>query len=189
MDSQLHILGIAGSLRKHSVNKGLLRAAQTVLPEGVSLEVFDLGPIPLYNEDILTAGVPESIRELKSQVAEADALLIAIPEYNYSVPGVLKNAIDWVSRPIKESPLNGKPVALMGAGGVMGTVRAQLAFRQMSPFLNLHILNKPEVLVSRAWEKFDAEGNLKDEPTLNAIRGLLAALAEWTRLLRAPVAA
>ena len=189
MNQQIRLLGIAGSLRKNSFNKGLLRAAQAVLPQGTSLEIYDLAPIPLFNDDLLTTGAPESVRDLKRRVGEADALLFAVPEYNYTLPGVLKNAIDWVSRPIKDSPLNGKPVALMGAGGVMGTVRAQMAFRQMAPYLNLHILNKPEVLVSRAWEKFDAEGNLKDEATLPAIRGLLEALADWTRRLRPPAAA
>ncbi len=189
MNDALHILGIAGSLRRQSVNKGLLRAAQTVLPDGMRLEVFDLSPIPLFNEDILAAGVPDGVRDLKRRVAEADALLIAIPEYNYSIPGVLKNAIDWVSRPIKESPLNGKPVALMGAGGIMGTVRAQLAFRQMSPFLNIHVLNKPEVLVARSWEKFDADGNLKDDATVTSIHNLLVALADWTRVLQPRAAA
>ncbi len=185
MEQNIHILGFAGSLRRHSVNRGLLRAAQSVLPQGVTLEVFDLADIPLFNDDLLTAGAPESVRTFKKRIAEADALLIATPEYNYSIPGVLKNAIDWASRPVKDSPLNGKPAALMGAGGVMGTVRAQLAFRQMAPYLNLLLLNRPEVLVSRAWEKFDADGNLKDEATVTAIRGLLESLVAWTRQLHA----
>jgi len=184
MADQIRVLGIAGSLRKHSVNKGLLCAAQTVLPEGMDLEIFDLKEIPLFNEDILTAGPPQSVLELKRRIAAADGLLIAIPEYNFTIPGVLKNAIDWASRPVKDSPLVGKPVALMGAGGIMGTVRAQLAFRQMGPFLNLYIMNRPEVLVTRSWEKFDAEGNLKDEATLHAVRGLLEAFAGWVTRFR-----
>jgi chromate reductase, NAD(P)H dehydrogenase (quinone) len=189
MTHELHILGIAGSLRTASVNAGLLRAAATVLPAGMTLEVFDLSPIPLYNGDLDGPNAPESVRHFKERIAAADALLVATPEYNYSVPGVLKNAIDWASRPPKETPLNGKPLAMMGAGGIMGTVRAQMALRQIAVFNNMFPLNKPEVLVTRSWEKFDAEGNLKDEATLPQIRALLEALAHWTRRLKTPVAA
>ncbi len=189
MIHELHILGIAGSLRKASVNAGLLRVAATVLPSGMTLETFDLSPIPLYNGDLDGPTQPEAVRHMKERIAAADALLIATPEYNYSVPGVLKNAIDWASRPVKDSPLNGKPLAMMGAGGVMGTVRAQLALRQIAVFTNMLPLNKPEVLVSRAWEKFDPDGNLKDETSVQQIRALLEALAVWTRRLKAPIAA
>ncbi len=189
MNHHLQVLGIAGSLRRASVNAGLLRAASTVLPEGMSLETFDLSPIPLYNGDLDGPNAPEPVRRLKERIAAADALLIATPEYNFSVPGVLKNAIDWASRPPKDSPLNGKPLAIMGAGGVMGTVRAQMALRQIAVYTNMLPLNKPEVLVSRAWEKFDADGNLRDEPTLQQVRGLLEALAAWAWRLKAPLAA
>lgn len=184
---QLHILGVSGSLRRASHNSGLLRAAAQVLPDGVSLEIFDLSPIPLFNGDIAATGEPEGVRRFKESIAAADALLIATPEYNYSIPGVLKNAIDWASRPPKHSPLNGKPLAMMGAGGVMGTVRAQAQLRQILLANDLHLLNKPEVYVTRSWEKFDGDGNLKDEATFQSIRTLIEALAAWTRRLNGAV--
>lgn len=179
----VRILGISGSLRKGSFNSGLVRAAAELLPDNVTFETFDLSPIPLYNADHDGEAAPEAVRSLKARIAAADALLIATPEYNYSIPGVLKNAIDWASRPPKESPLNGKPLGIMGAGGVMGTVRAQMALRQVAVFTNMHPLNKPEVLISRAWEKFDANGNLTDETSRQAVRDLLESLTRWTRLL------
>jgi chromate reductase len=184
MTNPIHVLGIAGSLRKASVNKGMLRAAADVLPDGMLLETFDLAPIPLYNGDVDAAGTPEAVRHFKARIAAADALLIATPEYNYSIPGVLKNAIDWASRPPKESPLNGKPLAIMGAGGAAGTTRAQLHLRQVAVFTNMLPLNKPEVAIQRAWEKFDADGNLTDEPSREAIRALLQALLAWTSRLQ-----
>ncbi len=184
MATPVHVLGISGSLRKASINRGLLHAASQVLPEGMTLEIYDLANIPLYNGDIEAAGIPESVKEFKGRIFAADALLIATPEYNRSVPGVLKNALDWASRPPKESPFSGKPIAIMGAGGMSGTVRAQMALQQMAVFMNMHPLNRPEVYVARAWEKFDAEGNLKDEATLQQISELLKGLATWTRLLR-----
>ncbi len=180
------VLAFSGSLRKASYNSGLIRAATTVLPEGMTLEVFDLSDIPLYNGDVETAGTPESVRVFKDRIAAADALLISTPEYNNSIPGVLKNALDWASRPNKESPFIGKPAAIMGAGGVMGTIRAQMALRQVAASLNLALLNKPEVMVARAWEKFDSEGNLHDEPTFQQIAELLKALGTWTRRLHRP---
>lgn len=183
MADTISILGISGSLRKGSYNSGLLRAAAGLLPDNVTLETFDLSPIPLYNADHDGQAPPEAVRALKARIAATDALLIATPEYNFSIPGVLKNAIDWASRPPKESPLNGKPLAIMGAGGVMGTVRAQMALRQAAVFTNMHVLNKPEVLISRAWEKFDANGNLTDETSRQAIRALLESLSQWARLL------
>ncbi len=184
MLERIHVLGFSGSLRKASYNAGLLRAAQEALPEDMTLEIFDLAPIPLYNEELNVNGGPEPVKAFKARIAEADALLIATPEYNYSIPGVLKNAIDWASRPAKESPLNEKPIALMGAGGIMGTVRAQGHLRQVAVYTNMHPLNKPELEVQRAWEKFDQNGNLTDEATRQAIRPLLEALAAWTRRLK-----
>jgi len=179
----VHILGVSGSLRRASHNSGLLRAAAQVLPDDVSLEIFHLNGIPFYDGDVAATGEPESVVHLKERIASADALLIATPEYNYSISGVLKNAIDWASRPPKRSPLNGKPLAIMGAGGVMGTVRAQAQLRQILLASDLHLLNKPEVYVARSWEKFDSDGNLKDEATFQSIRTLIEALAAWTRLL------
>jgi chromate reductase, NAD(P)H dehydrogenase (quinone) len=184
MPTPVHVLGFAGSLRQASTNRGLLRAALEVLPEDMTLELFDLTPIPLYNADVEAAGTPEPVMLFKQRLAEADAILIATPEYNYSIPGVLKNAIDWASRPPQDCPLIGKPLALMGAGGSFGTVRSQLALRQVAVFTNMLPLNKPEVMVQRNWEKFDREGNLTDDAVKEQVRGLLVALFWWTRNLR-----
>jgi len=181
----IHVLGFSGSLRKASYNAALLRAAAELLPEKMSLEIFDLSPIPLYNNDIEVAGVPEAVQNFKARIKAAEALLIVTPEYNYSIPGVLKNAIDWASRPPRESPLSGKPLAMMGAsGGASGTMRAQMHLRQVCVFTNMLPLNKPEVYVTKAAEKFDAEGRLTDEATRQRIRELLTALRDWTRKLR-----
>jgi len=184
MSEIIHVVGFAGSLRKASHNAALLRAAAEVLPEGMQLEIFDLSPIPMYNSDVEAVGVPEPVQKFKTAIAQADALLVATPEYNYSIPGVLKNAIDWASRPPKDSPLNGKPLAMMGAsGGISGTMRAQMHLRQICVFNNMLPLNKPEIYVMRAAEKFDTAGKLIDEPTRRRVRELLGALAEWTRKL------
>ncbi len=180
----IHVLGICGSLRKSSYNTWLLNAAIGLMPEGMTLEMFDLSSIPLYDDDVRAAGFPEPVNEFRDRIAAADALLIATPEYNFSIPGVLKNAFDWASRP-PNPPLNGKPVAMMGAStGNFGTVRAQLHLRQICVYCNMFAVNKPEVLVMRAQEKFDASGRLVDETTRGFIRDLLIALADWTRLLR-----
>ena len=181
----IHILGIAGSLRRASWNAGLLRAAAELLPAGVTLKVFDLAPLPFYNQDLDNPEqIPAAARELREQVRAADALLFATPEYNHSLPAVLKNAIDWASRPIKDSALNGTPGAILGAGGMFGTVRAQQHLRQVLNATGVHVLSRPEVLVTRSWEKFDAEGNLTDDATREQIAAQLAALVAWTRRLR-----
>ena len=184
MASPVHILGFSGSLRRGSFNTALLRAAFQLLPPDATLETFDLAPIPLYNADVEAAGFPEPVVRFKQRITAADALLIATPEYNYSISGVLKNAIDWASRPPKDSPLSGKPVAFMGAGGLLGTARAQYHLRQVCVFTNMLPVNRPEVFVMRASEKFDAEGNLTDEMYRELIRALLVSLADWTRRLR-----
>ena len=185
MASPVHVLGFSGSLREASFNSGLLRAAQAVLPERTTLEIFDLAPIPLFNQDLADSGaVPEPVLAFKTRIAAADALLIATPEYNYSFTGVLKNALDWASRPVADSPLSGKPVALIGAGGAMGTSRAQLHLRQVAVATSMLPLSKPELAVQSAVKKFDADGNLADEPTRERLRALLEALAAWTRRLR-----
>lgn len=179
----IHLLGFSGSLRQLSWNRALLRAAAELLPNGVTLELFDLARLPFYNQDLDTPEtLPAPVAEFKSKIRDADALLIATPEYNHSIPGVLKNAIDWASRPLASTPLAGKPVAIMGAGGMFGTVRAQLHLRQI--LVMALPLPKPEVLVQRAWEKFDAQGNLIDQPARDAIRAQLEALVAWTNRLR-----
>jgi len=182
--ADIHVLGISGSLRKSSYNTALLTAASELLPEGMTLGTFDLSLIPLYSEDVRSLGYPKAVKEFRDRIAAAGALLIATPEYNYSIPGVLKNAIDWASRP-PDSPLDGKPVAIMGAStGNFGTVRAQMHLRQVCVGCNMFPLNDPEVLVMRAQEKFDASGRLADETTRGIIRDLLVGLADWTRRLQ-----
>jgi len=183
MSKIVTILGFAGSLRKKSYNKSLLRIAAELCPKDAKLEIFDLEGIPPFNQD-LESQPPERVPEFKKRIRAADAILIATPEYNYSIPGVLKNAIDWASRPYKDNSLEGKPVAIMGASiGMIGTARAQYHLRQCFVFLNMHPLNKPEVMISYAPEKFDENGNLKDEQAKKLIIDLLTALITWTRKL------
>jgi chromate reductase len=179
------ILGIAGSLRKQSWNRAALRAAQQLVPEGVELKIFELDGLPLFNQDD-EQHPPVRVTELKAAIRAANAILIATPEFNYSVPGVLKNAIDWASRPYGDSAWSGKPLLILGASpGALGTVRAQMALRQMAVFLDMHPLNQPEVMITSAHEKFDAQGNLTDEKTRELIRKQLARLVEWSRQLEA----
>ena len=184
MTTPIHVLGFAGSLRRTSYNRALLQATGELLPEGMTLEIFDLAPIPLYNGDVEAQGDPEPVRDFKQRIIAADALLIVTPEFNYSISGVLKNALDWASRPSRNMPTAGKPAAIMGAGGRFGTVRAQVHLRYIALEMQMLLLGKPEVMIQRAREKFDAEGRLTDEATREEIRALLAALAAWTRRLR-----
>jgi len=177
------ILGFAGSLRKDSYNKSLLRAAMELLPEGAELEVFDLERIPPFNQD-LEDHPTEKVKEFKAKIRAADAILIATPEYNYSIPGVLKNAIDCASRPYGDNAFAHKPVAIMGASpGMMGTARAQYHLRQCFVFLSCFALNQPEVMVSFAQEKIDKDGTVTDQKTREKIRELLEGLVTWTRRL------
>ena len=186
MAQPVHILGFSGSLRQQSYNTGLLHAASELLPAGATLEIFHLGEIPLYDQDVQDQGYPPPVQAFRERIAAADALLIATPEYNYSIPGVLKNAIDWASRPgpNKELPLNDKPLAIMGASpGAYGTARAQYHLRQVAVYTNMHPINKPEVLVAQAHQKFTA-GRLTDVDTREFIHQLLDALVAWTRRLQ-----
>jgi chromate reductase, NAD(P)H dehydrogenase (quinone) len=180
----IHVLAIAGSLRKGSLNKALVRAAVQVAPPGVVVEDFEeLDGIPPFNEDI-EKDTPEAVKKLKTRVAAADALLIATPEYNNSVPGVLKNAIDWASRPYGDNSFEDKPVAIMSAGAQLGGVRAQLHLRQVFVYLNMHPINKPQVLVANAKTRIDASGEFTDPAIRDSIRQLLVALDVWTRRLK-----
>lgn len=180
----LHILGISGSLRKGSFNTMLLKTALGLVPEGTTTEIADISDFPLYNTDVELAAYPASVLRVKEQIRKADALVIATPEYNYSMSGVLKNAIDWVSRPPKDSPFFNKPFAILSAStGILGGARAQYHLRQSSIFLNMHPLNRPEIMVAKAQDKFDAEGNFTDEAGKDLIKKQMAALAEWTVLL------
>ena len=184
----IRVLGISGSLRKGSYNTAALRAAQELAPEGMIIETAAIADLPHYNDDLRAAGYPPEVARFRAQVASADAVLFVTPEYNYSIPGVLKNAIDWASRP-PEPAFSDKPVAIMGAsGGIFGSARAQYQLRQMLVFLNAHAINKPEVMIGQAPTKFDEAGNLTDEQTKQFIRDLLLSLGIWTRRLRAPAA-
>jgi chromate reductase len=175
----LKILGICGSLRTGSYNMAALRAAQELAPAGMTIDIFDISEIPLYNEDVKAKGFPPVVADLRARIKAADGLLLATPEYNYSTSGVLKNAIDWASRP-PEQPFDAKPIALMGAsGGVLGTARAQYHLRQMFVFLNAHILNRPEVFIGAAQTKFDAAGKLTDQPTRDFIAAMLTSYKAW----------
>ena len=176
------LLGIAGSLREKSTNKGLLRAAQASLPEGVSMEIAELGDIPFYNADITEK--PAAVRRVLTQLAAADALVLACTEYNYSMAPALKNILDWASREPDNALLAGKAVAIMGAGGGMGTSRAQYHLRQVCVFLDLHPLNKPEVFANAFAGAFDADGNLTDERLGKLVKEQMQALAGKVARLR-----
>lgn len=184
MAKPIRILGFAGSLRKDSYNKALLRVAAESVPRDAVLETFDLEGIPPFNQD-LEAEPPEKVKDFKARIKAADAILIATPEYNYSIPGVLKNAIDWASRPYPDNAFDGKPVAIMGAStGMLGTARAQYHLRQCFVFLNMQAVNEPEVMVNYAQEKFDANGRLKDEKARKRIAELIESLIALTTRMK-----
>ena len=184
MEQKTSILGFAGSLRRGSYNKALMRAALELLPENGRLEVFDLEGIPPFNQD-LENQPPQRVKDFKFEVRAADAILIATPEYNYSIPGVLKNAIDWGSRPYQDNVFKGKPVAIMGASiGMLGTARAQYHLRQCFVFLDMYPLNSPEVMVPFAQDRFDKNGKLTDQKARELIQQLLQSLIDWTGKLQ-----
>ena len=181
MAGTVKILGVAGSLRKASFNKAALREAQKLVPAGASLEIQDIDGLPGFNQDD-EKNPPAKVVEMKARIRAADAILFVTPEYNYSVPGVLKNAIDWASRPYGDSAWNGKPVAVMGASvGVIGTARAQYHLRQMFVFLDMNPVNQPEVMIN-ASKSFDPQGNLTDPQTKDLIAKLLANLVKKVAL-------
>lgn len=181
---EINVLGISGSLRKGSYNTALLREAMHLAPNSMHITIADISEIPVYNEDVYAAGFPPAVEHLREQIRFADALLFVTPEYNYSMPGVLKNMIDWVSRP-PEQPFSGKPAAVMGASmGRFGTVRAQHHLRQSVVYLDVKLLNQPEVMIASAQNVFDQSGQLTDESTREYIRKLLEALHNWTLTLR-----
>jgi len=183
----VRILGMSGSLRKASYNTATLRAAGGLVPEGATLETFDLAPIPLYNDDVRNAGYPPVVQDFRAKIEAADAILFVTPEYNYSMSGVLKNAIDWASRP-PGPPLSKKPVGIMGATmGLWGTTRAQYHLRQCCVFLDLYPINKPEVLIAQAQTKFNDKGELTDDTTRQLIRDHLANLVGWVKRMQAAV--
>lgn len=179
----IKVAALVGSLRRGSYNRLLLRAAVELKPVDMEIEEFGIGAIPLYNEDLRERGFPPPVESLRDGVRTAHAILIVTPEYNYSVPGLLKNAIDWASRP-PDQPFNDKPAAVMGAStSILGSARAQYHLRQICVFLNMHLVNKPEVMIARAGDKFDSTGKLTDETARKLVSELLANLAVWTRRL------
>jgi len=179
----MKILGIAGSIREGSYNRAALKAAQALAPEGSTIETFDIKGLPGFSQDDET-NPPAQVVELKQRIRDADAILFVTPEYNYSVPGVLKNAIDWASRPYGDSAWTKKPVAIMGASvGTLGAARAQYHLRQMFVFLNMYAVNQPEVMISQAHKHFDTQGNLTDDNAKKLIRQLLEELVMLTKQL------
>ena len=176
----LQVAAVAGSLRQGSYNQALLRAAQELAPAGMRIGIHDLSGIPLFNEDVERAAIPDPVVALRAVVAEADAFLVATPEYNHGVPGVMKNAFDWLSRPAGKSVLNGKPSGIIGASpGFTGSARAQSQLRQSFVFTNTPVFLQPEVLVGRAHEKFDSAGRLTDETTRKFLVLFLNEFATW----------
>ncbi len=183
MDRKISILGFAGSLRHGSYNRALLRAASGLVPEEASLKIFELDGIPLFNQDLETSP-PEIVKEFKNKIGAADAILMVTPEHNYSIPAALKNAIDWASRPYGDNSFEGKPVAIMSAStGMLGGSRAQYHLRQTLVFLNMHPINKPEVMITFAPQKFNEKGELLDEKARELIKTLLAALVAWAKMI------
>jgi len=181
---KIKVLGFAGSLRKGSYNNMALYAATKLAPENVELEVFHLKGIPLFNQD-LEQNPPAKVKEFKAKIRESDAILIVTPEYNYSIPGVLKNAIDWASRPYGDNAFDGKPVAVISAStGMLGGARAQYHLRQCFVSLNMLAVTSPEVMIAQAQGKFDEEGGLKDERTKERIKGLLQTLVDLAEKVR-----
>jgi len=181
MNQRISILAFGGSLRKGSYNKSLLRATTEMVPADAEIEVFDIEGIPPFNQD-LEKDPPDVVKKFKAKIKAADAVLIVKPEYNYSIPGFLKNAIDSASRPYGDNAFDGKPVAFMGASiGMIGTARAQYHLRQSCVWLNMYPMNSPEVMVPFAQDKFDASGKLTDEKTRDKVRELLVALVAWAR--------
>ena len=177
MSNQPTIVAIAGSLRAQSVNRGVLRAIQGLLPEDIKMEMANIETLPYFNMD-LERDEPASVSVFKAQLSQADAIVIATPEFNSSLPGVLKNALDWASRPYGASAMAGKPVAIVGAGAFDGTASAQSHLRLILSRFGVTALEQPEVYIAKSWEKFDEQGNLQDEATLHQLRALVDALLQ-----------
>jgi chromate reductase len=187
-EKPIRILGIAGSLRENSFNKQLLQAATKLLPESAQLELLGIGDIPLYNQDVEVSGIPEAVKRFKERIESADAILIATPEYNHSYPGILKNAIDWGSRPYGQNSFNGKPVAVISASpGTFGGVGAQDQLKLVLLALNMHLVSQPAVIVTSAHDKIDSDGNLTDPITTQFFTQLLANLVKFARKFSQPV--
>jgi len=185
MADEISVLGVAGSLRQGSFNRALLRAAQAAAPEGLRLEIFDLAAVPLYNGDVEAAGDPAGVAAFKAAIRAADGVLMVTPEYNHGVPGVMKNAVDWASRPPQDAALARKPVGIIGASpGQTGSARGQSQLRQAFEFTNSYCMPQPELLVFKAHEKFDAQGRLTDQATAQYLARYLEAFKAWVLRFR-----
>lgn len=183
----VRIVGIAGSLRRGSFNRALLRAARELAPEGMALDIFDLIDVPLYNGDVEAEGDPAPVVALKRAIAAADGILFVTPEYNHGVPAVTKNAVDWASRPPGSASLGGKPVGIIGASpGITGSARGQSQLRQAFEFTDSYCMPQPELLVFKAHEKFDGDGNLADSATAEHLARYLVRFEAWVRRFSEP---
>ena len=183
--SSVKLLGVSGSLRKQSYNSGALRAIAAALPAGVTLEIADISALPFYSADVEKAGLPEPVQKFRAEVAAADALIFAVPEYNFSLTGVLKNALEWLSRP-PNPPANAKPCAIFGASiSPLGTARGQFHFRHVAVSLNMHVVNVPHVDITSAKSKFDDQSELSDVASLESLKQLVSELQALTNRLHA----
>jgi len=183
----IKIVALVGSLRKGSLNRALLREAIAAAPAGVEVELLEISEIPFYNGDLQDQGFPESVSRLGDALRQADGVLLVSPEYNYSISGVMKNAIDWMSR-VPNQPFAGKPVALMGASmGALGTARAQYHLRQVLVCLDAHVMNKPEIMVGSAHTKFDEQGKLTDQTTRDHMAKAMVAFQAYVARFGAAV--
>lgn len=181
MKDKIKIIAVPGSLRKKSFNRMLVNSLSLFKPENIEIEIADLSDIPMYNGDVEDAGIPASVAAFKEKIKKADGVIIATPEYNHAIPGVLKNALDWASRP-PYNPFSGKPLGIIGAStGLSGTISAQENFRHIAALMNMHVMNYPVVLVRTAADKFGEDGNLKDEKTKEVLIKYLAAFSDWTK--------
>ncbi len=180
----VNILAIVGSLRRESFNRKVMVAAQRLAPEGINITIGDISDVPIYNDDVYQQGFPQSVSRLREAVLSSDAVLIATPEYNHSVPGVLKNALDWISRP-PDQPFKTKPVGIIGASpGRLGTVRAQAHLIQILQGMSALVVNDPKVFLSGAMHLFDDDGTINNEKTAEFISRLLISLKQWTLQLQ-----
>jgi len=187
MDKKMKIVGICGSLRKDSLNRKALNVSKKFFPENVEFEIVGIGDLPLFNQD-LEADPPQSVSKFREKIKSSDGILFAMPEYNYSVSSALKNAIEWGSRPYGTAVLTGKPAAIMGvSAGMMGTGRAQYHFRQICVQVDIHLFNKPEILIPFGQDKFGQDGNMTDKHTEEKIKELVDALIVWTKKFSNPM--
>ena len=184
MTNKIKILAFPGSLRKNSYNRMLINSLMELKPENMEIEITDLTDIPLFNGDVEDAGMPASVAAFREKVSKADGVIISTPEYNHSIPGVLKNALDWASR-APHNPFSGKPVGIMGASmGMSGTISAQENLRHVGVLLNIHAMNYPTILIRTAQDKFDSAGKLTDEKIKEDLKKFLLSFSEWVEKIK-----